>query len=180
MVELSTNIIINKNLEDVFELMYNKEDNFDNINDEMYKIIEYTTSKWKIKNGKRKKMSQLYIYVNNLPQYLKNYTIEDDNYIRIRRKYKIINDGDKYKELKCKDDIINLKSSYLSLIKSMKLINIKERIKLTSIEENKTKLDFEIKINIGIPNKDEFENYIKIIFQNILDNLVEKLSCVDE
>jgi hypothetical protein len=101
MVELSTNIIINKNLEDVFELMYNKEDNFDNINDEMYKIIEYTTSKWKIKNGKRKKMSQLYIYVNNLPQYLKNYTIEDDNYIRIRRKYKIINDGDKYKELKC-------------------------------------------------------------------------------
>jgi hypothetical protein len=39
----------------------------------------------------------------------------------------------------------------------MKLINIKERIKLTSIEENKTKLDFEIKINIGIPNKDEFE-----------------------
>jgi carbon monoxide dehydrogenase subunit G len=58
----------------------------------------------------------------------------------------------------------------------MKLINIKERIKLTSIEEHKTKLDFEIKINIGIPNKDEFENYIKIIFQNILDNLVEKLS----
>jgi hypothetical protein len=176
MIELSTNIIINKNLDNVFELMYNKEDNFDNINDEIYKIIESTTSKWKIKNGKKKKISQLYIYVNNLPEYLKNYTLEDDNYIRIRRKYKIIKDEDKYKELKCKDDIINLKNSYLSLIKSLKLINIKENIKLTYVEDEKTKLDFKIKINISIPNKTEFENYIKIIFQNILDNLVEKLS----
>ena len=64
----------------------------------------------------------------------------------------------------------------MSLIKSLKLINIKENIKLTYVEDEKTKLDFKIKINISIPNKTEFENYIKIIFQNILDNLVEKLS----
>lgn len=176
MIELSTNTVINKNLDDVFKIMYDTEDNFDNINDEMYKILEWKMSNWKIKKGQRKKAAELYIYVNNLPEYLKNYTIENDNYIRIRRKYKIINDGAKYKELKCKDDIINLKNSYISLIKSMKLINIKEHIKLSYIEDNKTELDFKIKINISIPNKGEFENYIKVIFQNILDNLVDKLS----
>jgi hypothetical protein len=95
--------------------------------------------------------------------------------IRIKRKYKILNDGTKYKELKCKEEITNLKKGYSSLIKALKLINIKENIKLTHVEDNKTELDIKIKINISIPNKDDFENYIKIIFQNITDNLVKKL-----
>jgi hypothetical protein len=176
MIELSTNTIINKNIREVFDVMYDKEDNYDNINDELYKIIECKMSGWKIKKDRKKKKAELYIYVNNLPEYLKNYTIENDNYIRIRRKYKITRDEDNYKELKCKNDIINLKNSYSTLIKSLKLINIKEHIKLTSVEEDKTNLNLKVNINISIPNKNEFENYIKIIFQNIMDNLVKKLS----
>jgi hypothetical protein len=175
MIELSTNIIIDKTVEDVFKLMYEQVDNSGNINEELYKIIEWKISDWKIKNGKKKKVEQLYIYVNELPEYLKTYTIENDNFIRIKRKYKILNDGTKYKELKCKEEITNLKKSYSSLIKALKLINIKENIKLTHVEDNKTELDIKIKINISIPNKDDFENYIKIIFQNITDNLVKKL-----
>jgi hypothetical protein len=155
--------------------MYEQVDNSGNINEELYKIIEWKISDWKIKNGKKKKVEQLYIYVNELPEYLKTYTIENDNFIRIKRKYKILNDGTKYKELKCKEEITNLKKSYSSLIKALKLINIKENIKLTHVEDNKTELDIKIKINISIPNKDDFENYIKIIFQNITDNLVKKL-----
>ena len=175
MIELSTNIIIDKTVDDVFKLMYEQVDNSGNINEELYKIIEWKISDWKIKNGKKKKVEQLYIYVNELPEYLKTYTIENDNFIRIKRKYKILNDGTKYKELKCKEEITNLKKSYSSLIKALKLINIKENIKLTHVEDNKTELDIKIKINISIPNKDDFENYIKIIFQNITDNLVKKL-----
>jgi hypothetical protein len=175
MIELSTNIIIDKTVDDVFKLMYEQVDNSGNINEELYKIIEWKISDWKIKNGKKKKVEQLYIYVNELPEYLKTYTIENDNFIRIKRKYKILNDGTKYKELKCKEEITNLKKGYSSLIKALKLINIKENIKLTHIEDNKTELDIKIKINISIPNKDDFENYIKIIFQNITDNLVKKL-----
>jgi hypothetical protein len=155
--------------------MYEQVDNSGNINEELYKIIEWKISDWKIKNGKKKKVEQLYIYVNELPEYLKTYTIENDNFIRIKRKYKILNDGTKYKELKCKEEITNLKKSYSSLIKALKLINIKENIKLTHVEDNKTELDIKIKINISIQNKDDFENYIKIIFQNITDNLVKKL-----
>jgi hypothetical protein len=175
MIELSTNIIIDKTVDDVFKLMYEQVDNSCNINEELYKIIEWKISDWKIKNGKKKKVEQLYIYVNELPEYLKTYTIENDNFIRIKRKYKILNDGTKYKELKCKEEITNLKKGYNSLIKALKLINIKENIKLTHVEDNKTELDIKIKINISIPNKDDFENYIKIIFQNITDNLVKKL-----
>lgn len=175
MIELSTNIIIDKTVDDVFKLMYEQVDNSGNINEELYKIIEWKISDWKIKNGKKKKVEQLYIYVNELPEYLKTYTIENDNFIRIKRKYKILNDGTKYKELKCKEEITNLKKSYSSLIKALKLINIKENIKLTHVEDNKTELDIKIKINISIQNKDDFENYIKIIFQNITDNLVKKL-----
>ena len=59
--------------------------------------------------------------------------------------------------------------------KTLKLINIKEYIKLTYIEDEKTELNNKIKINISIPNKDDFENYIKLIFHNITNNLVKKL-----
>ena len=103
------------------------------------------------------------------------YTLENDKYIRIRRKYKIVNDGIKYKELKCKDEIINLKKGYSAMIKTLNLINIKEYIKLIYVDDNKTELDIKSKITISIPNKEDFENYIKLIFQNILDNLVNKL-----
>lgn len=175
MIELSTNINIDKSVDDVFKLMYDQIDNSNNINEDLYKIIEWKISDWKIKNGKKKKVEQLYIYVNELPAYLKAYTVENDNYIRIKRKYKVVNDGTKYKEMKCKEEITNLKKGYSSLIKTLKLINIKEYIKLTYIEDEKTELDMKIKINISIPDKDDFENYIKLIFQNITNNLVKKL-----
>ena len=110
-----------------------------------------------------------------MPEYLKSYTLENDKYLKIRRKYKIINDGIKYKELKCNDEIINLKKGYSAMIKTLNLINLKEYIKLIYIDDNKTELDIKIKIKITIPNKEDIENYVKLIFQNILDNLVNKL-----
>jgi hypothetical protein len=173
MIELSSNIVIDKSLDDTFNRIYDKDTS--NINEDLYKIIEWKISEWKIKNGKRKKTEYIYIYVNELPEYLKSYTLENDKYLKIRRKYKIINDGIKYKELKCNDEIINLKKGYSAMIKTLNLINLKEYIKLIYIDDNKTELDIKIKIKITIPNKEDIENYVKLIFQNILDNLVNKL-----
>jgi len=175
MIELSTNVKINKSVDTIFSLMYDQIDNSNNINEELYKIIDWKTYDWKIIKGKKKKIEEIYIYVNELPEYLKKYTLENDNYVRIKRKYKIVNDGTKYKELKCKEEITNLKKSYSSLIKTFNLINIKEYIKIIYIDDNTTEVDIKIKINISIPNKDDFENYIKLIFNNITNNLVKKL-----
>lgn len=61
MIELSTNINIDKSVDDVFKLMYDQIDNSKNINEDLYKIIEWKISDWKIKNGKKKKVEQLYI-----------------------------------------------------------------------------------------------------------------------
>lgn len=175
MIELSTNVKINKSVDTIFSLMYDQIDNSNNINEELYKIIDWKTYDWKIIKGKKKKIEEIYIYVNELPEYLKKYTLENDNYVRIKRKYKIVNDGTKYKELKCKEEITNLKKGYSSLIKTFNLINIKEYIKIIYIDDNTTEVDIKIKINISIPNKDDFENYIKLIFNNITNNLVKKL-----
>ena len=81
------------------------------------------------------------IYVNELPEYLKSYTLENDKYLKIRRKYKIINDGIKYKELKCNDEIINLKKGYSAMIKTLNLINLKEYIKIYDLRKNKNRYD---------------------------------------
>ena len=175
MIELSTNVKINKSVDTIFSLMYDQIDNSNNINEELYKIIDWKTYDWKIIKGKKKKIEEIYIYVNELPEYLKKYTLENDNYVRIKRKYKIVNDGTKYKELKCKEEITNLKKGYSSLIKTFNLINIKEYIKIIYIDDNTTEVNIKIKINISIPNKDDFENYIKLIFNNITNNLVKKL-----
>ena len=61
MIELSSNIVIDKSLDDTFNRIYDKDTS--NINEDLYKIIEWKISEWKIKNGKRKKTEYIYIYM---------------------------------------------------------------------------------------------------------------------
>ena len=88
-----------------------------NINANLFKILEWNiNNNWDIINGRRKKIESIYIYVNDFPKYLKEVVVEDDNYIRMRRKHTIINDGRKYKVIITKSKITNLKLSYSYII----------------------------------------------------------------
>ena len=181
---------VNKSIDDVFKLIYEVSDNKsdipdkissteENINDNIYKIIEWDINNWCIIKGKRIKVENIYIYVNDLPEYLKDIVVEDDKFIRMRRKHVIINDGKKYKEVITKSKITNLKNVYMYLFKVMntlKLIKIKEKLKLTYLNDNETRVDITVSVNILIStNKEDLEKYLKVVFENLSNNIKKKI-----
>ena len=150
-----------------------------NINSDLYKILEWNiNNNWDIINGRRRKIESAYLYVNDFPKYLKEVVVEDDNYIRMRRKHTIVNDGDKYKVIVTKNKITNLKLGYLYIIKALctlKIVKIKEKVSLTYINDRETRVDVAVKVNIPIIINDELEKYLNIVFQSVLNNIKKKV-----
>ncbi len=150
-----------------------------NINANLYKIIEWNiNNNWDIINGRRRKIESIYIYVNDFPKYLKEVVVEDDNYIRMRRKHTIMNDGEKYKVIITKNKITNLKLGYLYIIKALctlKIVKIKEKVSLTYINDKETKVDIVVKVNIPIIINDELEKYLNVVFESLLNNIKNKV-----
>ena len=150
-----------------------------NINANLFKILEWNiNNNWDIINGRRKKIESIYIYVNDFPKYLKELVVEDDNYIRMRRKHTIVNDGEKYKVIVTKNKITNLKLGYLYIIKALctlKIVKIREKVSLTYINDKETKIDVAVKVNIPIIINDELEKYLNVVFQSVLNNIKRKV-----
>ena len=150
-----------------------------NINSNIYKILEWNINKnWDIINGRRRKIESAYLYINDFPSYLKEVVVEDDNYIRLRRKHTIVNDGEKYKVIVTKNKITNLKLGYLYIIKALctlKIVKIKEKVSLTYINDKETRIDVAVKVNIPIIINDELEKYLNIVFQSVLNNIKKKV-----
>jgi hypothetical protein len=150
-----------------------------NINSNIYKILEWNINKnWDIINGRRRKIESAYLYINDFPSYLKEVVVEDDNYIRLRRKHTIVNDGEKYKVIVTKNKITNLKLGYLYIIKALctlKIVKIREKVSLTYINDKETKIDVAVKVNIPIIINDELEKYLNVVFQSVLNNIKNKI-----
>ena len=150
-----------------------------NINANLFKILEWNiNNNWDIINGRRKKIESIYIYVNDFPKYLKELVVENDNYIRMRRKHTIINDGRKYKVIVTKSKITNLKLSYSYIIKALstlKIVKIKEKVSLTYINDRETIIDVSVKANIPIIINDDLEKYLNVVFQSVLNNIKKKV-----
>ena len=150
-----------------------------NINSNIYKILEWNINKnWDIINGRRRKIESAYLYINDFPSYLKEVVVEDDNYIRLRRKHTIVNDGEKYKVIVTKNKITNLKLGYLYIIKALctlKIVKIREKVSLTYINDSETQIDVSVKVNIPIIINDELEKYLNVVFQSVQNNIKKKV-----
>lgn len=152
-----------------------KED--DNMFSNVYRIIEWKMSDWFIKKGVKQKKEDIYIYVDSIPDYFKAYTEENDKFLRICIKHKLKVDKDGYKKLKSRFIIKNFKRSYKTLINGLDLIKIINYMEITDVPNTKlVNINIDTSINIFLPLKDEFENYIVEIFNTINDNFKKKLS----
>ena len=109
---------------------------------------------------------------------MKEVVVEDDNYIRLRRKHTIVNDGEKYKVILTKNKITNLKLGYLYIIKALctlKIVKIREKVSLTYINDSETQIDVSVKVNIPIIINDELEKYLNVVFQSVQNNIKKKV-----
>jgi len=179
MKKLNNTIIIDKkdgiDTNTVLDNIFSSEDN--NLFNNVYKIIEWNMSDWFTKNGVTQKKEDIYIYVDSLPDYFKAYTIENDKYLRICIKHKIKTNSVGYKKIKSRFIIKNIKSSYNKLIKGLSLIKIINYMEISDIPNTKLiNVNINTEINIHLPYKDGFENYLVDIFNIINDNFKIKLN----
>lgn len=179
MKKLNNTIIIDKKDEidtnTVLENIFSSEDN--SIFDNVYKIIEWNMSDWFIKKGVTQKKEDIYIYVDSLPDYFKAYTIENDKYLRICIKHKIKTNNIDYKKIKSRFIIKNIKSKFNNLIKSLALIKIINYMEISDIPNTKLiNVNLNTEINLHLPYKDGFENYLVDIFNTINENFKTKLN----
>jgi hypothetical protein len=164
---VDTNTVLNN--------IFSSDDN--NIFNNVYKIIEWNMSDWFIKNGVTQKKEDIYIYVDSLPDYFKSYIIENDKFLRICIKHKIKTNSIGYKKIKSRFIIKNIKSSYNKLIKGLSLIKIINYMEISDIPNTKLiNVNLNTEINIHLPYKDGFENYLVDIFNIINNNFKIKLN----
>jgi hypothetical protein len=180
MKKLNNTFMIDKkedeNTSSIMEKIFGgKED--DNMFSNVYKIIEWKMSDWYVKKGVKQKKEDIYIYVDSIPDYFKTYTIENDKFLRICIKHKLKTDKDNYKKLKSRFIIKNFKSSYKTLINGLELIKIINYMEISDVPNTKlANINIDTSINLFIPMKDDFENYLVEIFNTINDNFKKRLS----
>lgn len=180
MKKLNNTFMVDKkdtdNVNSIIEKIFGgKED--DNMFSNVYSIIEWKMSDWFIKKGVKQKKEDIYIYVDSIPDYFKAYTIENDKFLRICIKHKIKIDNDGYKKIKSRFIIKNFKQSYKTLINGLDLIKIINYMEISDVANtNLVNVNINTSINLYIPLKDDFENYIADIFNIINDNFKKKLS----
>ena len=195
-----------ENADSIMEKLFSgKED--DNMFSNVYKIVEWNMSEWFIKNGVKQKKEDIYLYVESLPDYFKQYTVENDKFLRICVKHKIKetkaaakeakaakksvkeddnssggtgstgSTGTGYKKIKSRFIIKNFKSGYRSIINGLELIKVINYMEITEVPNTHLiNINISTDINLCIPMKDDFENYLATTFDSINENLKKKLS----
>ena len=152
-------------------------DEDDKLFNNVYKTIEWEMSEWFIKKGVTQKKEDIYIYVETLPDYFKSYTIENDKFLRICIKHKIKVDNIGYKKIKSRFIIKNIKSKYKNIISGLDLIKIINYMEINDIPNTKLiNVNLNTEINLTIPYKNDFENYLVGIFETINENFRTKLT----
>jgi len=152
-------------------------DEDDDLFNNVYKTIKWEMSEWFIKKGVKQKKEDIYIYVETLPDYFKSYTLENDKFLRICIKHKIKVDNDGYKKIKSRFIIKNIKSKYRSIINGLDLIKIINYMEINDIPNTKLiNVNLNTEINLTIPYKNDFENYLAGVFETINENFRKKLT----
>jgi hypothetical protein len=180
MKQLNNTFMIDKKDDETVDSIMNKifdGDETDNMFSNVYRIEEWKMSDWFVKKGIKQKKEDIYIYVESIPDYFKTYTVENDKFLRICIKHKIKVDKDGYKKLKSRFIIKNFKLSYKTLINGLDLIKIINYMEISDVPNTKlANINIKSSINLYLPLKDDFENYIVEIFNTINDNFKKKLS----
>ena len=152
-------------------------DEDDDLFNNVYKTIKWEMSEWFIKKGVKQKKEDIYIYVETLPDYFKSYTVENDKFLRICIKHKIKVDDDGYKNINSRFIIKNIKSKYRSIINGLDLIKIINYMEINDIPNTKLiNVNLNTEINLTIPYKNDFENYLAGVFETINENFRKKLT----
>lgn len=173
MTIIEKNIRVNKNIKEIFEILY--ENNTDIFNDHIT-LIEWKKDDWYVKDKLLQRKEELYFHVPSMPNEVVSYLIENDKYIRLQLKNKIIIDTDKCKKIKTKFKILNVSPLLKTIINDLKIIKIKNKIEINQITENTSDLKIITQIIINLPKTKIINDFIYDFTEKITNSTITILS----
>lgn len=163
------NQIINKNIEDVFNLMYNSNNNI--VSSSVSQIIDWQTEDWHIRKTYLQKKDTITLYIQNLPDMFTSFLDNSNKHVKILMVSKIAFHNKKEYILRTKYKVINLQPIMQTVINSLHLVKTKCKIHLERISETSTKLNVYSRISVFLPFASEIETYIQGFIAGVFGKL---------
>jgi hypothetical protein len=172
MTIVEKNIIIKKNIQHVFEILY---ENNTSIFSEHMQLIEWHKSEWDIKKTLRQRKERIYIYLPSIPDEVVKYLSENDKYLMVEAKNKFIVDTSDYQKIKTKFKILNMNPFFKTLINDLRIISINTTVVLQKVEDNTTNVKIKIKVVVNIPKTKKINEFISTLTNSLLYSTVQSL-----
>jgi hypothetical protein len=131
---------------------------------------------WLVKNNIKRRKEDIYIYIPDMPQDLVKYTVENDKYVNILVKNKIVTDTPGWQKIKTKFKIQNVNPILKTILNDFHIINIKNVVELRSIGINLTEIKIRIIVSLKIPRTKTIEQFIAQLADNLVNNAVTSLT----
>ena len=164
---------VNKNINEVFDVLF--QNNIGIFSEHMH-IIEYEKCQWEVKNKLKQRKSVLYLYIPCIPDEAVSYLNENDKYLRIQIKNKVITDTPTHQKIKSKIKILNVNPFFKTLINDLNIVSIKNTTVLDAKSADKTNVKILIKINVNIPKTKKLNEFISDLCNKLMDSAVSLIS----
>jgi hypothetical protein len=165
-------IIIDNSIENIFNKIYNSDDNY---LDEYCNTISLKLGEWKVKKNIKQKNDEYYIYVPTLPEEYTRFILENDKCIRFMIKNKVKKDINNLKIVKTQYKLMNIHPVAQAIINGLELLKVKMITEIQALNCGKKRVVFKIFVNIYLPNSSELETYIANMCESVVNNLMDKL-----
>jgi hypothetical protein len=162
-------INVNKKMKDVFEMLY---ENNAGIFDKHMKIMKWEKQEWKLTKNMRQRKEYIYIYIETIPDEVVKYIKENDKYLYLETKNKMIVDTPTYQKIKTKFKILNVNPFLKTVLNDLRIVNMKNVIELTRIDDNSTRVKIAIKVQLMIPKTRTVDNFMSTFSNNLLDSAI--------
>jgi hypothetical protein len=171
MTALNRNLTVNRDINDVFQIMYN--DNED-IFKKLFNIINWEKQDWKTVNNKKKRTEIVYLYIQELPEELVSYLQEKDKYLKLEIKTKILTDTSSRKKIKTKFKMLNVNPIIRTILENFDLVKMKNKVELIK-NNNSTFINIKAVARLYIPNTLSISQFMLDISGKIIQSLLDAL-----
>lgn len=170
---LTKDIVVNKAINNVFDIMYNLNNNI--IASSVSNLIDYQVIDWYSKKKVLQKKELLTVSLNDLPLTYASYLANNLQQIQIVKSNKLTFKNDKKTYVYTKYKIVNLTPT-LQANNALSSAKCKCKIKLTKITNNQTRIYIKTKTYAFLPNASDVEDYINSYVNKIYNTIITVLT----
>lgn len=173
-IYLNETININKNINDVFDIIYNKNNTF--INNTDISMVSSEIFEWKYKNGLKQKKEFITFCFKKLPEFFSSRLNNNENHIKIKMITKIIKQTTDIYNVETRYKIVNFSPFINTIINKMYFIKTKCVITIIKKNENNTDIFLTNKVSIATPYLPELETFVNYITKSLFENMKIELN----